>query len=151
MTLNEAIKIQADFLKWQANTSHSIKLMYYKDLNNVWLTDGMMAAKMPSEFYMLNIQQERANIMNYSKFPDDAIKALVTYIEWKSKGPNTYVMIKGLRKHNDVVMWAEKKYLEAFGKKYDLYISSDGRKLWLTEPETRNVVGVIAGVRGIKM
>lgn len=151
MTASEAVNLQANFLKWQANFPRLINLMYYKDINNVWLTDGMMAVKMPSEFYMLNVQQERASIMNCSKIPDDAIKALVTNIEWKFKGSDTCVMIKGLKKSDDVVMWVKKKYLKVFGENYDLYVSPDGRKLWLTESDTREVVGVIAGVRGIKI
>ena len=151
MTASEAIKIQAYFLKWQANFPRLTNLMYYKDINNVWLTNGMMAVKMPSEFYMLDVQQERASIMNCSKIPDDAIKALVTCIEWRFKGSDTSIMIKGFRKPDDVVMWVKKKYLNMFGKNYDLYVSPDGRKLWLTESDTREVVGVIAGIRGIKI
>lgn len=151
MTESEAVNLQANFLKWQANNSCLVKLMYYKDLNDVWLTDGMMAVKMPSEFYMLNVQQERASIMNYSKIPDDAIKAMVTHIEWRFKGIDTSIMIKGFRKPDDVVMWVKKKYLNVFGKNYDLYVCQMEEKLWLTEPDTREVVGVIAGIRGIKL
>ena len=34
---------------------------------------------------------------------------------------------------------------------YNFYVDSKAKNLWLTEPDTREVVGVIAGIRGVKL
>lgn len=147
MTKIEAIKLQAKLLEWQAPKGYSMGLMCGKCPDHTWLTDGIAIAKIPAELYVLDVP-EHTGIKGYITLPENAIKAWLTPTQWKDKELDVCVRAETATEG----VWVRDKYLKLFGKgDYDLYITPEAKHLWLTEPDTREVIGVIAGVRGIKM
>ena len=143
MTASEAIKLQAKLLEWQAPKGHAASLMCYKCFDDVWITDGIVIARMSAGLNRLNVP-ERAAIRGYTTLPDNAIKAWLTPTQWKDKELGVCVRAETATEG----VWVRDKYLKLFGKgDYDLYIAPEAKQLWLTEPDTREVLGVIAGVK----
>ena len=147
MTISEQIKLQAKLLEWQVPKWRSVSLMCYKCYDDVWITDGIAIARISAGLNKLNVP-ECTNIKKYTTLPENAAKAWLTTYTWCDKELGTCVMIKA---DNDTI-WIRKKYIKLFGRaEYDLYVSLDCKTLWLTVPDTREVVGAIAGIRGIKI
>ena len=147
MTIIEAIKLQAKLLEWQAPKGYSMGLMCGKCPDHTWLTDGIAIAKIPAELYVLDVP-EHTGIKGYITLPENAIKAWLTPTQWKDKELGVCVRAETATEG----VWVRDKYFKLFGKgDYDLYITPEAKHLWLTEPNTREVLGVIAGIRGIKM
>ena len=147
MTASEAIKLQAKLLEWEALKACATNLMCYKCFDDVWLTNGVVIARISAGLNKLNVP-ERTSIEKYTTLPENAAKAWLTSYTWFDEELGTCVMIKA----DNNTTWARKKYIKLFGKaEYDLYVSSDCKTLWLTETDTRKVIGAIATVRGIKI
>ena len=147
MTVSEYIKLQAKLLEWQAPKGYSMGLMCGKCPDHTWLTDGIAIAKIPAELYVLDVP-EHTGIKGYITLPENAIKAWLTPTQWKDKELGVCVRAETATEG----VWVRDKYFKLFGKgDYDLYITPEAKHLWLTEPNKRGVLGVIAGIRDIKM
>lgn len=143
MTSSEAIKLQAKLLEWQAPKGYSMGLMCGKCPDHTWLTDGIAIAKIPAELYVLDVP-EHTGIKGYITLPENAIKAWLTPTQWKDKELGVCVRAETATEG----VWVRDKYFKLFGKgDYDLYITPEAKHLWLTEPNKRGVLGVIAGVK----
>lgn len=147
MTASEAIKFQAKLLEWQAPKGRATSLGHYRSPRGFWLTDGIVVARIPTELLRLYVPG-LDGIKDYTVFPESATKAWLTPTQWKDKELGVCVRAETATEG----VWVRDKYIKLFGKgDYDLYITPEAKHLWLTEPKTRNVVGVIAGIRGIKL
>lgn len=143
MTASEAIKFQAKLLEWQAPKGHAANLMCYKCFDVVWVTDGIVIAKISAGLNKLSVP-ERTAIKGYITLPDNATKAWLTPTQWKDKELGVCVRAETATEG----VWVRDKYIKLFGKgDYDLYITPEAKQLWLTEPNTREVLGVIACVK----
>ena len=143
MTASEVIKLQAKLLEWQAPKGHAASLMCYKCFDDVWITDGIVIAKISAGLNKLSVP-ERTAINGYITIPDNATKAWLTPTQWKDKELGVCIRAETATEG----VWVRDKYLKLFGKgDYDLYITPEAKQLWLTEPNTREVLGVIAGVK----
>ena len=143
MTASEVIKLQAKLLEWQAPKGHAASLMCYKCFDDVWVTDGIVIARMSAGLNKLSVP-ERTSIKDYTVLPDNAVKAWLTPTQWKDKELGVCVRAEAATEG----VWVRDKYLKLFGKgDYDLYIAPEAKQLWLTEPNTREVLGVIATVK----
>ena len=142
MTVSEEIKLQAKLLEWEAPKGLSANHKSYEADGYMWVTNGIVVARIYSPCYMLNVLPSLESIKGFTKLPEDAVKGWLTETRFKDKELGMLVRTEA---------WVREKYIKLFGKadKYDVLITS--KALWLTEPNTRNIVGVIAGVRGIKM
>ena len=143
MTASEEIKLQAKLLEWQAPKGHAASLMCYKCFDVVWVTDGIVIAKISAGLNKLSVP-ERTAINGYITIPDNATKAWLTPTQWKDKELGVCIRVETATEG----VWVRDKYLKLFGKgDYDLYITPEAKQLWLTEPNTREVIGVIAAVK----
>ena len=144
MIASEVIKLQAKLLEWEAQKAHAInRLMCYKCFYDVWLTNGEVIARIPAGFNRLNVP-EHISIEKYTTLPENVTKAWLTPTQWKDKELGVCVRAETATKG----VWVRDKYIKLFGKgDYDLYITPEAKQLWLTEPDKREVLGVIAGVR----
>ena len=146
MTASEEIKLQAKLLEWEAPKGLGANLKGYNTGDCVWITNGIVVAKIYSPYYMLNVLPSLESIKGFTKLPEDAVKGWLTQTQFKDKELGVLVRAEAI----GTEAWVKEKYIKLFGKaEYDVWIVP--KAIWLTEPETRNVVGVIAGVRGIKV
>lgn len=145
MTVSEYFKLQAKFLEWEAPKRLNIHLEGYEKGDYMWVTNGMVLARIPRVFYMLNVPL-LDGIERFTKLPDEAVKGWLTETRFKDKELGMLVRAEAV----DTEAWVREKYIKLFGKadKYDVWITP--KALWLTEPDTREVLWVIAGVRGIR-
>ena len=144
MTESEAIKIQSKVLEWKSKKWCSLICDKHPDC--VWLSNGIIVARIPIEFYTLNVP-ENIGIKKYTTLPEDASDVWLTPIYYKHKEVGTCVRFTAA-----TAVWVNNNYFKLFSKgNYDFYVDSQAKGLWLTDPGTRNVAGVIAGVRGIKI
>ena len=143
MTASEAIKLQAKLLEWEAPKGLGANLKGYNTGDCVWITNGIVVAKIYSPYYMLNVLPSLESIKGFTKLPEDAVKGWLTETRFKSKELGMLVRAEAI----GTEAWVREKYIKLFGKadKYDVWITP--KALWLTEPNTREVLGVIAGVR----
>ena len=141
MTISEYFKLQAKLLEWEAPNGFNNHLNSYIKGDYMWLGNGMVIARIPLVSYMLNVPL-LDGIKQFTQLPEDAVKGWLTETRFKDKELGMLVRAEA---------WVREKYIKLFGKadKYDVWITP--KTLWLTEPDTREVVGVIAGVRGIKI
>lgn len=146
MTVSEYFKRQAKLLEWEAPRGLSASLKGYEKGDYMWVTNGVVVARIPLVSYMLNVPLFDG-IERFTKLPDEAVKGWLTQTRFKDKELGMLVRAEAV----DTEAWVREKYIKLFGKadKYDVWIIPEA--LWLTEPETRNVVGLIAGIRGIKV
>ena len=111
------------------------------------VSDGKVIARIPNDLFVLRAT-DRNDLKKYIDLPENAVQAWLTTYTWCDEELGTCVMIKA----DNNTVWIREKYIKLFGRaKYDLYVSLDCKTLWLTKPNTREVVGVIAGVRGINI
>ena len=146
MTVSEEIKLQAKLLEWEASKGLSANLKGYEKDDYIYVTNGMVVARIPLVSYMLNVPL-LDGIKRFTTLPEDAVKGWLTETRFKDKELGMLVRVEAV----GTEAWVREKYIKLFGKadKYDVWITP--KALWLTEPDTREVVGVIAGIRGIKM
>ena len=143
MTASEEIKLQAKLLEWEAPKGLSANLKDYNTGDCVWITNGIAVAKIYSPYYMLNVLPSLESIKGFTKLPEDAVKGWLTETRFKDKELGMLVRLEAV----GTEAWVKEKYIKLFGKadKYNVWITP--KVLWLTEPNTREVIGVIAGVR----
>ena len=143
MTVSEYIKLQARLLEWEAPKGLSANLKGYNTGDYIWITNGIVVARIYSPYYMLNVLPSLESIKGFTKLPEDAVKGWLTETRFKDKELGMLVRAEAI----GTEVWAREKYIKLFGKadKYDVWITPEA--LWLTEPNTREVIGVIAGVR----
>ena len=142
MTASEEIKLQAKLLEWEAPKGLGANLKGYNTGDYIWITNGIVVARIYSPCYMLNIPL-LDSIERFTQLPDEAVKGRLTETRFKDKVLGMLVRVEAV----GTEVWAREKYIKLFGKadKYDVWITP--KTLWLTEPDTREVVGVIAGVK----
>ena len=149
MTASEAIKLQAKLLEWQAKKAAitCLKCKYQPEKGVVWLTDGKVIVRIPNDLFMLRVTNDK-NISGYIDLPENAVQAWQDTACFKDKELGICIHFE----HTGGNMWICEKNLKLFGKnEYSFYMCEGHKCLWLTEPDTREVVGVIAGIRGIKL
>ena len=146
MTVSEYFKLQAKLLEWEAPNGFYNNLKGYEKDDCMWVMNGVVIARIPLVSYMLNVPL-LDGIERFTKLPEDAVKGWLTEARFKDKELGMLVRTEAI----GTEAWVREKYIKLFGKadKYDVWITP--KALWLTEPNTREVVGVIAGVRGIKV
>ena len=143
MTVSEYIKLQARLLEWEAPKWFSNKLEGYEKGDYMWVTNHMVIVRIPLVYYTLNMPL-LDGIERFTKLPDEAVKGWLTETRFKDKELGMLVRVEAV----GTEAWVREKYIKLFlGKadKYDVWIIQN--VIWLTEPDTREVVGVIAGVR----
>lgn len=143
MTASEAIKLQAKLLEWQAPKGLSANLKGYNTGDYIWVTNGIVVARIYSPCYMLNVLPSLESIKGFTQLPDEAVKGWLTETRFKDKELGMLVRAEAV----GTEAWVREKYIKLFGKsdKYDVWITP--KQLWLAEPNTREVIGVIAGVK----
>ena len=142
MTVSEEIKFQAKLLEWEAPKGLGTNLKGYNTGDYIWITNGMVVARIYSPCYMLNVPL-LDSIERFTQLPDEAVKGRLTETRFKDKELGMLVRAEAV----GTEAWVREKYIKLFGKadKYDVWITP--KTLWLTEPDTREVLGVIAGVK----
>ena len=141
MTASEEIKLQAKLLEWEAPKGLGANLKGYNTEDYIWITNGIVVARIFRSCYMLSVSWHNG-IERFTKLPEDAVKGWLTETRFKDKELGMLVRAEAI----DVEVWVKEKYIKLFGKaEYDVWITP--KALWLTEPNTREVLGVIAGVR----
>ena len=147
MTVSEYFKLQAKLLEWEAPKGLSANLKGYNTGNYIWVTNGIVVARIYSPCYMLNVLPSLESIKGFTQLPEDAVKGWLTETRFKDKGEGMLVKAEAI----GTEAWVKEKYIKLFGKadKYNVWITL--KAVWLTEPDTREVLGVIAGVRGVKL
>ena len=142
MTVSEEIKFQAKLLEWEAPKGLGTNLKGYNTGDYIWITNGMVVARIYSPCYMLNVPL-LDSIERFTKLPDEAVNGRLTETRFKEKELGMLVRAEAI----GTEAWVREKYIKLFGKadKYDVWITP--KTLWLTEPDTREVLGVIAGVK----
>ena len=142
MTASEYIKLQARLLEWEAPKWFSNKLEGYEKGDYMWVTNHMVIVRIPLVYYTLNMPL-LDGIERFTKLPDEAVKGWLTETRFKDKEEGMLVRAEAI----GTEAWVKEKYIKLFGKsdKYDVWITSN--TLWLAEPNTREVIGVSAGVR----
>ena len=144
MTASEEIKLQAKLLEWEAPKGLSANLKGYNTGDYIWVTNGIVVARIYSPCYMLNVLPSLESIKGFTKLPEDAVKGWLTETRFKDKELGMLVRAEAV----GTEAWVREKYIKLFlGKadKYNVWITP--KVLWLTEPNTREVIGVIAGVK----
>ena len=143
MTVSEEIKFQAKLLEWEAPKGLGTNLKGYNTGDYIWITNGIVVARIYSPCYMLNVLPSLESIKGFTKLPEDAVKGWLTETRFKDKEEGMLVRTEAI----GTEAWVKEKYIKLFGKadKYDVWIIQN--VIWLTEPNTREVIGVIAGVR----
>lgn len=142
MTVSEYIKLQARLLEWEAPKGFNTSLKGYEKGEYMWVTNGIVAARIPLISYMLNMPL-LDGIERFTKLPDEAVKGWLTETRFKHKELGMLVRAEAI----GTEAWVKEKYIKLFGKadKYDVWVTP--KALWMTEPNTREVLGLIAGVR----
>lgn len=142
MTVSEYFKLQAKLLEWEAPNGFYNNLKGYEKDDCMWVMNGVVIARIPRVSYMLNVPL-LDGIKRFTKLPEDAVKGWLTETRFKDKELGMLVRAEAI----GTEAWAREKYIKLFGKsdKYDVWITP--KALWLTEPGTREVLGVIACVK----
>ena len=146
MTFSEEIKLQAKLLEWEAPKGLGANLKGYNTGDYIWITNGIVVARIFRPCYMLSVSWHNG-IERFTKLPEDALKGWLTETRFKDKELGVLVRVEAV----GTEAWVRERYIKLFGKadKYDVWITP--KTLWLTEPDTREVLGVTAGVRGVKV
>lgn len=141
MTASEEIKLQAKLLEWEAPKGLSASIEGYENEYYMWITNGMILARISIFSCMLNVPL-LDGLEQFTKLPEGAVKGWLTEMRFKDEREGMLVRAEAI----DVEVWVKEKYIQLFSKaEYDVWITP--KALWLTEPDTREVVGVIAGTR----
>ena len=143
MTVSEYFKLQAKLLEWEAPNGFYNNLKGYEKDDCMWVMNGVVIARIPLVSYMLNVPL-LDGIKRFTTLPEDAVKGWLTETRFKDKELGMLVRVEAV----GTEAWVREKYIKLFlGKadKYNVWITP--KILWLTEPNTREVIGVIAGVK----
>ena len=143
MTVSEYFKLQAKLLEWEAPNGFYNNLKGYEKDDCMWVMNGVVIARIPLASYMLNVPL-LDGIKQFTQLPEDAVKGWLTETRFKDKELGMLVRVEAV----GTEAWVREKYIKLFlGKadKYNVWITP--KVLWLTEPNTREVIGVIAGVK----
>lgn len=142
MTVSEEIKLQAKLLEWEAPKGLSASIEGYENGDYMWVTNGIVVARISLSCYMLNIPL-LDSLEQFTKLPEGAVKGWLTETRFKDKELGMLVRAEAV----GAEAWVREKCIKLFGKadKYDVWITP--KALWLTEPNTREVIGVIAAVK----
>ena len=143
MTVSEYFKLQAKLLEWEAPNGFYNNIKGYEKDDCMWVMNGEVIARIPLVSYMLNVPL-LDSIERFTTLPEDAVKGWLTETRFKDKELGMLVRVEAA----GTEAWVREKYIKLFlGKadKYNVWITP--KVLWLTEPNTREVIGVIAGVR----
>ena len=144
MTVSEYFKLQAKLLEWEAPKGLSANLKGYEKSDYMWVMNGMVIARIPRVSYMLNVPL-LDGLERFTKLPEGAVKGWLTEMRFKDEREGMLVRAEAIETI-DVEVWVKEKYIQLFCKaEYDVWITP--KALWLTEPNAREVLGVIAGVR----
>ena len=145
MTVSEEIKLQAKLLEWEAPKGLGASIEGYENEDYMWITNGMILARISIFSCMLNVPL-LDSLEQFTKLPNEAVKGWLTETRFKDKGEGMLVKAEAI----GTEAWVKEKYIKLFGKadKYNVWITP--KAVWLTVPDTGEVLGVIAGVRGIK-
>lgn len=116
----------------------------YENEYYMWITNGMILARISIFSCMLNVPL-LDSIERFTKLPEDAVKGWLTETRFKDKGEGMLVKAEAI----GTEAWVKEKYIKLFGKadKYNVWITP--KAVWLTEPDKKEVLGVIADVRGV--
>ena len=145
MTASEEIKLQAKLLEWEAPKGLSANLKGYNTGDYIWVTNGLVVARIYRPCYMLNVPRHES-IKEFTMLSLGAVKGWLTPTQWRDNEYGVCVKVETY----DMSIWVTLDNLELFGNGgYDVWIGHKGKSLWLTEMGTKEVIGVIAGVRGI--
>ena len=145
MTVSEEIKLQAKLLEWEAPKGLSANLKSYEADGYMWVTNGIVVARISLSCYMLNVPRHES-IKEFTMLSLGAVKGWLTPTQWRDNEYGVCVKVETY----DMSIWVTLDNLELFGNGgYDVWIGHKGKSLWLTEMGTKEVIGVIAGVRGI--
>ena len=145
MTVSEEIKLQAKLLEWEAPKGLSANLKSYEADGYMWVTNGIVAARISLSCYMLNVPRHES-IKEFTMLSLGAVKGWLTPTQWRDNEYGVCVKVETY----DMSIWVTLDNLELFGNGgYDVWIGHKGKFLWLTEMETKEVIGVIADVKGI--
>lgn len=143
MTASEEIKLQAKLLEWEAPKGLSASIEGYENEYYMWITNGMILVRISIFSCMLNVPL-LDSIERFTKLPNEAVKGWLTETRFKDKEEGMLVKAEAI----GTEAWVKEKYIKLFSKaEYDVWIAP--KAIWLTEPNTREVLGVIAGVRGV--
>ena len=146
MTISEETKLQAKLLEWEAPKGLGASIEGYENEDYIWITNGMILARISIFSCMLNVPL-LDSLEQFTKLPNEAVKGRLTETRFKDKEEGMLVRAEAIEAI-DVEVWVKEKYIQLFRKaEYDMWITP--KALWLTEPDTREVLGVIARVRGI--
>ena len=85
MTVSEEIKLQAKLLEWEAPKGLSANLKGYNTGDYIWITNGIVVARIYSPYYMLNVLPSLESIKGFTKLPEDAVKGWLTETRFKDK------------------------------------------------------------------
>ena len=143
MTVSEYFKLQAKLLEWEAPNGFYNHLKGYEKDDCMWVMNGVVIARIPLASYMLNVPL-LDGIKQFTQLPEDAVKGWLTETRFKDKELGMLVRVEAV----GTEAWVREKYIKLFlGKadKYNVWITP--KVLWLTEPNTREVIGVIAAVK----
>ena len=143
MTVSEYFKLQAKLLEWEAPKGLSANLKGYNMGDYIWVTNGIVMARIYFPCYMLNVRPLLESIKGVPQLPEDAVKGWLTETRFKDKELGMLVRVEAI----GTEAWVREKYIKLFGKadKYDVWITP--KVLWLTEPNTREVIGLIDAVK----
>ena len=109
----------------------------------MWVTNGIVVARISLSCYMLNVPRHES-IKEFTMLSLGAVKGWLTPTQWRDNEYGVCVKVETY----DMSIWVTLDNLELFGNGgYDVWIGHKGKFLWLTEMETKEVIGVIAGVR----
>lgn len=142
MSVVTEIKLQAKLLEWEAPKGLSANLKGYNENDYIWVTNGLVVARIYRPCYMLSVSWLES-IKEFTQLPEDTAKGWLTETRFKDKELGMLVRAEAI----GTEAWVREKYIKLFGKvdKYDVWIAP--KALWLTEPNTRDVLGVIAAVK----
>ena len=144
MNVVTEIKLQAKLLEWEAPKGLGANLKGYNTGDYIWITNGIVVARIFRSCYMLSVSWHNG-IERFTKLPYEAVKGWLTKTRFKDNELGMLVRAEAV----GTEAWVKEKYIKLFGKadKYNVWITP--KAVWLTVPDTGEVLGVIAGVRGI--
>ena len=111
MTISEEIKLQAKLLEWEAPKGLSANLKGYNTGDYIWVTNGIVVARIYSPCYMLNVLPSLESIKGFTQLPEDAVKGWLTPTQWRDNEYGVCVKVETY----DMSIWVTLDNLELFG------------------------------------
>ena len=82
MTASEEIKLQAKLLEWEAPKGLSASLKSYENGDYMWVTNGIVVARISLSCYMLNVPRHES-IKEFTMLSLGAVKGWLTPTQWR--------------------------------------------------------------------